>query len=157
MKHIIDNLKASFDGVPWYGTAFMDIITQVDYTQAVLVPTGGSNSIAKLVAHIIAWREFVSAKLDGKAEFDIILNTIEDWPAIDINSQEDWEALVTKLQASQNHLLDQLEDLSEDIDLDGLVPGKTAEDYTIRYMLYGLVQHDTYHLGQIALTWKLIR
>jgi len=80
-----------------------------------------------------------------------------DWPAIDINSQEDWEALVTKLQASQNHLLDQLEDLSEDIDLDGLVPGKTAEDYTIRYMLYGLVQHDTYHLGQIALTWKLIR
>jgi hypothetical protein len=41
--------------------------------------------------------------------------------------------------------------------LDDIVPGKEQEGahYTFYYMLHGVVQHELYHAGQIALLKKL--
>jgi len=36
-----------------------------------------------------------------------------------------------------------------------VVPGKTGKHYTFYYMLHGVVQHELYHAGQIALLKKL--
>jgi hypothetical protein len=34
------------------------------------------------------------------------------------------------------------------------VPGKEPDYYTLYYMLHGIVQHELYHAGQIALLKK---
>src|ERR1019366_3835809 len=38
--------------------------------------------------------------------------------------------------------------------LDDMVPGKEGAHYTFYYMLHGVVQHELYHAGQIALLKK---
>ena len=42
-----------------------------------------------------------------------------------------------------------------DARLDEMVPGKEGAHYTFYYMLHGLVQHELYHAGQIALLKKM--
>jgi hypothetical protein len=39
--------------------------------------------------------------------------------------------------------------------LDEVVPGKQGAHYTFYYMLHGVVQHELYHAGQIALLKKM--
>ena len=39
--------------------------------------------------------------------------------------------------------------------LDEMVPGKEGSHYTFYYMLHGVVQHELYHAGQIALLKKM--
>jgi hypothetical protein len=39
--------------------------------------------------------------------------------------------------------------------LDEIVPGKEGAYYTFYYMLHGVVQHELYHAGQIALLKKM--
>jgi hypothetical protein len=39
--------------------------------------------------------------------------------------------------------------------LGDVVPGKEGAHYTFYYMLHGVVQHELYHAGQIALLKKM--
>jgi hypothetical protein len=39
--------------------------------------------------------------------------------------------------------------------LEEMVPGKEGAHYTFYYMLQGVVQHELYHAGQIALLKKM--
>jgi len=54
---------------------------------------------------------------------------------------------ITQLEQSQKKLLEAIQFFPE-ASLSNPVPGR---QYSFSHMLYGILQHDVYHLGQIAL------
>jgi len=146
LEHIIYNLKECFDGKPWYGISMMEKLNAIPW-EIVNDEKYESKSIAVLVQHIINWRIFLLKKLDGDAEYDLKIDSVEDWTDIQINNQQEWGALKEKLVESQTDLLEKLSGASEEL-LKKQVPGKK---YTFLPILTSISQHDIYHLGQIAM------
>lgn len=146
LEVIIQNLKECFDGKPWYGISVLEKLKAVQW-QIVNDQTYNSKSIAVLVRHIINWRIFVLKKLGGDVNYNIIIDGENDWDEVHINSLEEWLTLINSLQTTQNQLLQSLSRYSDEL-LQQKVPGK---DYTFGPILTSILQHDVYHLGQIAM------
>ncbi len=143
---IISNLTEVFEGEPWYGTSVMKKLETIDW-QTVNEKKYGTKSIAVLLGHMISWRVFVLKKLQGDEAFAIQIDNHADWPNIHITSANEWGELLEELMATQRMLLSLLANHADAL-LEQKVPGKND---TFRFLLEGIVQHDVYHLGQIAL------
>ena len=109
-----------------------------------------THTIAELVFHMTTWRIFVVRKLQGDVTFDIKTKE-KNWKTFSIMDELEWETLQMELSLSQEELVSELEKRTEDDFLDQIVPGRNYSYYT---MLHGLINHDLYHGGQIALIKK---
>lgn len=146
LEIIVNNLKDSFDGKPWYGISVMEKLNAVPW-QKVNDKVYGEKTIAILVQHIMNWRIFVLKRLEGDLSFDIVVNGENDWNDVQINNEAEWNSLKQKLQNTQDRLIELLSKETDDL-LNKLVPGK---DYSYGPILTSIAQHDIYHLGQIAM------
>ncbi len=75
-----------------------------------------------------------------------------DWQKLDHSNTALWPQGLIRLQETQNELIGLLEKQEE-----GLLE-KTVDErkYNFQELLHGLIQHDIYHLGQIAYIKKII-
>lgn len=151
IKYMVSKLQESFEGSPWYGDSMMEKLNKIDYKIGNNHTSTFTNSVAKLVQHILNWKIFTINKILGDKKYDIELNSSDDWKDINIQTELDWIALIDKLRETQRELENVLS-IQEDSLLDNTVPGKT---YNFRFLIEGIIQHDIYHLGQIALVAKL--
>ena len=151
IQQLISKLNESFSGRPWYGDSLMTKLNSIDAGVVNHLPLPSQNSIAKLVQHIINWRIFVTKKLQGDEQFDIKQNDKNDWTDIVINGEQDWRILLEQLRGTQIEIT-RLLAAKEDSFLMQPVPGRK---YNYQYLIEGLIQHDIYHLGQIALVKRL--
>jgi hypothetical protein len=71
----------------------------------------------------------------------------EDWRDV---TQLPWTEAVEELENAESRLCDAVARLSVD-DLDNIVVGR---DYTVYVMVHGVIQHNLYHGGQIAILKK---
>jgi hypothetical protein len=101
---------------------------------------------------MISWRVLAVRKLLGDADFNIVLNSADDWPDIHVATEKEWIALIAELQETQEKLIHLLS-RREDGFLDTKVPGK-EENFEV--LLRGISEHDIYHLGQIGLLYALV-
>jgi uncharacterized damage-inducible protein DinB len=103
-----------------------------------------ARTIAELLAHVTAWIEIVQRRLAGE-RFEVT-------PEIDFPSVEGvkWSDAVTRLELAHDKLLETVGAMS-DSDFEATVPDK---NYTAGSMLHGLINHNAYHAGQIALLKK---
>ena len=148
-KLILD-FKDAFDREPWYGDSVMKKLNTINLDIANVRPLPSFNSIAEIIQHMINWRIFAIKKMQGDKGFDIRQNYANDWTEANISSQSDWDELIKKLQSSQKEIIKLLSVKNEDF-LDLKVSGR---DYDFAFLLAGILQHDIYHLGQIALVVK---
>lgn len=146
LEYIINDLKECFDGKPWYGDSIMKKLEAVDW-RIVNDQDYGNKSIAVLLQHMINWRIFVLKKLQGDADYDIIIDELNDWTQVHIKNQQEWNLLKQEIRNTQNKILEYLSTCTDDL-LDKKVPGKK---YTFGPILQSIIQHDIYHLGQIAM------
>ena len=146
LSYIIADLKACFDGKPWYGDSVMKKLDAVDW-RCVNDQIYGSKTIAILVQHIINWRIFVLKKLQGDAVYDIIIDELNDWTQAHISNEQEWNLMKQEIRNTQEELLELLANCTDEL-LDKEVPGKK---YTFGPILQSIAQHDIYHLGQIAM------
>lgn len=144
---MIISLSETFEGAPWYGDSVMQKLENVPYVIGDKSCIPQSHNVAQIVGHLIAWKNFTLEKLKGNADFDIEVGSKSDWPDIEVNSQRDWEDLKHKLVVSQSKIYEILKEKDDNF-LDEKVSGR---DYTINYLLNGIIQHDIYHIGQIGL------
>lgn len=146
LEYIIENLKESFNGKPWYGISMLEKLNQIPW-EIVNEQNYSSKSIAVLVQHIINWRIFVLKKLAGDSVYNIVIDGENDWDKVHIESEEEWKSLIAKLQNTQHQLLEVLGNKSDSL-LKEQVPGK---EYVFGPILTSIAQHDIYHLGQIGM------
>lgn len=145
--NLLDELKRIQEGDAWHGLALREILAGVTAEKAGRT-ANGSHSIWELVLHISAWEEVFCDRLEGHQR-----NEPEegDFPPVRKASEEGWNQVLYNLEESHSRLIRTVSRLT-DGDLNRTVVGK---DYTIGFMLHGIVRHHVYHAGQIGLLNRL--
>ncbi|HMP98341.1 MAG TPA: DinB family protein [Cyclobacteriaceae bacterium] len=144
IRKIINTLKHTYEKNAWHGPAVMETLAGIDAKDA-QKKVGDSHSIIELVAHMTAWRNYVTEKLKGNASFE--LSDEQNFPKV-----KNWSEALKQLAQSQQELIQALE-ATPDERLNEKVPNREFKFYT---MLQGIIHHDLYHLGQIQLMKKYV-
>jgi uncharacterized damage-inducible protein DinB len=147
---IADQLRRAFDGDAWHGDSVLEILNGVTAAQAAARPIVHAHSIWELVLHIAAWDGAVLRRVGGAA---VELAGEENFPPVKDTSETAWLMALDKVRRVHAELLSAVSALP-DSRLGEMVPGKQGAHYTFYYMLHGVVQHELYHAGQIALLKK---
>ncbi|OQY93312.1 MAG: hypothetical protein B6D37_11685, partial [Sphingobacteriales bacterium UTBCD1] len=154
---IIRNLQNVLDGAPWYGKPVFTILHEIDprivYKKPALQdgrPNAHSHSIAELLYHMITWTEFCWRQVE-KADKKLVEEIqSRDWR--DINpSVHNWQQGLEELRTLHDHIIAELESKEDE----WLKEKVHSRNYNYRFMLNGLIQHNIYHIGQIAYVNKL--
>lgn len=122
----------------------MDLVGDVTAEEAMAHPLPGAHSIWEIVLHITAWTEIVRQRLNSATAVEPTGE--QDWPAISDRSAEGWRAAVERLKDAHRELAADVSAL-DDSRLVGRLPGR---DHTVLVMVHGIIEHDAYHGGQIA-------
>ena len=111
-----------------------------------LVPFDGGRSPKELLFHIVFWQDY---------SWDMIRGTVHefkkgsDWEV----GSETWDSIVERFEACLSGLLF----IAENWELDEEV--KITEDLStcVGAELFGIAQHNSYHIGQIVLARRALR
>lgn len=148
VKSLADQLERAFRGGAWHGPAVAETLSGVDAATAAARPLPGAHSIWEIVHHLTVWNEVPRRRLDGERLENLLAE--RDWPPVADTSPAAWRAALAALDEAHAALHARVLDLAED-QLDAPVAGS---DPTVRGMLLGILQHNTYHAGQVALLCK---
>jgi uncharacterized damage-inducible protein DinB len=153
-----EQLRKGLSDDPWHGPAITDLLADVTAAEAAAHPVPSVHSIWEIVLHMISWHNEVRRRLGGKPPS---MPEEGDWPEPAGTSEAAWRQDQDRLAASLAELIDDLASHKEkDLDTPG---GSLDRDpalgtgVTYRSMINGLVQHNAYHGGQIALLRKAVR
>ena len=149
---IIQQLKEAYEGDPWFGRSVKSLLKDVDKNIAFEKPKG-QHSILELLWHIVIWREFTINRLGNEEKVSLQYFDENDWQQLDHNDKALWKKGLDRLEETQSELIEALQKQQDNI-LNETVPGRK---YNFEKLLYGIIQHDIYHIGQIAYITKLVR
>ncbi len=148
IERITDQLKRAFEGEAWHGPSVLETIEGISSQQAAAHPFEGIHSVWEIVLHIAAWERAVLRRLNGdRAQ----LLTEEDWPMVAAIGDEAWEQSRQALKQGHDDLRSAIANLDESRLDQPIIEGLASVYVT----LHGIVQHDLYHAGQIAILKKV--
>ena len=153
---LIDQFQRAHDGDPWHGSSLKTILTGVTAAQAARRPPNGAHSIWELVLHVTAWRNEVARRASGAPAAEPAEG---DYPPVGDPTPARWRAALAALDASHEHLAAAVRGMT---DRHLLTPTNDTRDPAlgagVSYyeLFHGIVQHDAYHAGQIAILKKLL-
>jgi len=147
----ITEFETIYDGEPWYGKSLMAVIGNADPKDVFKKQKSTGHSAYEITQHLYAWRDLLVKRLNGDTRASIEMNSKEDWASLPKEQTvATWSALIKKLELNQLELIKALLNWSNG-SLDKDFAGTT---YSLRTFLNGQIQHDIYHIGQIALAIK---
>jgi len=148
IHRLILQMQGIQSGEIWLGTNFTKKLSSLEAEDCFEKPNA-LNSIAELVFHLTAWRKDAIEKImSGKGS--LTDKDPANWPGNKTLRELGWEFIYNDYKASLSILIDVLngkaddflDELYYDIDFKGTYPYSFA--------LCGILDHDIYHLGQIA-------
>jgi uncharacterized damage-inducible protein DinB len=151
IQNIIYQLKDAYEGDPWFGLATKEILAKVSEETAFQKPNK-QHSTLELVWHMITWREFIISHLRPDAGKTLQYFEQNDWRKLDHTQLNLWHEGLQQLDKTQTNLIKILEEQNDDL----LKEHVRERKYNFRKLLYGIIQHDIYHLGQIAYIKKIV-
>jgi len=145
-----NHIKRAVSGPMWHGPSLDELLASVSSDQAAARPIPGAHSIWEIVLHVTAWAEIARARLHGQRTGDPAPD--EDWPPVPgsvpgSDPAASWRAALERLRDSHRALATDTRRL-EPSAYDEKVAGA---EYSASNLLHGVIEHDTYHGGQIAL------
>ena len=144
IQNIAATLKHTFLKNAWHGPSVKETLESLTSEQAnKRLPN--THSIIELVAHMTSWRAFVISRLTGNDDFKVS-------DELNFPNEKNWEKAILDLDESQSQLMAALENFPESR-LSDIVPHGEYK-YTFYILLHGIIHHDLYHTGQIALIKK---
>jgi uncharacterized damage-inducible protein DinB len=154
IQRIVDELEREHTGDPWHGSPLHQILDGIDARQAARAPIADGHSIWEIVLHMTGWKNEVAQRVTGAPAGEPAGG---DWPAIGDPTEARWRAALDGLEAAHRQLISSLNRLSEEKLFEPTNdprnrPLGTGVSYYV--LLHGIVQHDVYHAGQIALLKK---
>ena len=150
-QSIIKNLENTLSGQPWFGRAVYEILEEVDETKIHTKPNGTEHSLIELLWHMNTWAGFTLANLENRASEELKAIEENDWRIID-PAKHTWKSGLAELRSIHTKIAALLGQ-KDDSFLSNMVPNRK---YNFRFMLNGLVQHNIYHLGQVAYLKKML-
>jgi uncharacterized damage-inducible protein DinB len=148
IQRIKSQLRRAFEGEAWHGPSVLELLKDVTAEQAAAHPITGAHSIWELALHIATWERFVRRRIVETTALEPTDD--ENFPTVQDTSEQAWRTAVEEITSNHQALLETVAAL-DDAKLSEIVPGKP---YSVYFMLHGVIQHDLYHAGQIALLKK---
>lgn len=149
LERIQDQLNRAFEGGAWHGPSVLEVLKDVTASQAAARPLTGAHNIWDLVLHIAAWEDACRRRLEGdRAE----LSDSEDWRGITDTDEAAWERVKALLIDGHRRLRAAIAATDESRLNEPILPGMPSVYVT----LHGVIQHDLYHAGQIAILKKAL-
>jgi uncharacterized damage-inducible protein DinB len=149
-KRIASQLRRSYEGNAWHGPALLELLEGVTAERASEKPVPGAHSVWELVLHLEAWERMAQTTLQGHPY--VSMTGDADWPPVHETTPDAWQGALERLQATTSKLVETIRQM-DDAKLDEKVAGK---EFTYYVLLNGVVHHNLYHGGQIALLKKAI-
>src|SRR3984893_12228291 len=147
---LADQIRRAFDGDAWHGDSVLELLQGVNAKMAAAHPIKNAHSIWELVLDIAAWDGAVLTRTGGTAEQMI---DQQNFPPVKDTSEAAWHNAIEDAEQTHSELVKAVAAFP-DSRLQEQVPGKTESYYNFFYMFSGIVQHELYHAGQIALLKK---
>jgi hypothetical protein len=143
VKLLYDQIDTTFRGKAWHGPNMLQVLEGVSVDRARFRSISERHCIWELVNHMNYWMLAALKGLNGEEVPKPV--GVEDWPLIGVTAEE-WRASVADLERTVNSILNALMSFSS-YRLEEKVPGR---DYNYRVLLHGVLHHNLYHMGQIA-------
>jgi uncharacterized damage-inducible protein DinB len=144
-RHLASRLGRTMTGPMWHGPALADVLHGVTAERAAARPIASAHSIWEIVLHVTTWVEIARARVKGESTGDPTPE--QDWPPVTATDAAAWTRALERLAACHREIADDVRALD-----DGRLDTKVANlDYSVDVLLHGIVEHGTYHGGQIAL------
>lgn len=149
IRRILDQMDRAFAGDAWHGPSLQRLLEGITAEDASAHPVARVHSIWELVNHIAAWNTVVQHRLLGET---VEVTSEQDWPPVWDASEIAWKRSLENLAECRSRLRRVVKGIRDD-QLEEPAPEKNHSRYT---MLHGLIQHDLYHAGQIAVLKKAL-
>jgi uncharacterized damage-inducible protein DinB len=147
IDRIIDQIRRAYDGDAWHGLPLRAILAGVSAETASARPIRDAHSIREIVRHITFWHDGVRRRIGGEV---VDADETEQWPDAADAGEAGWRHELADLERAHAALVEAVGQLGVQ-DLERPVPGNP---YNVYVLLHGLVQHNLFHAGQIALLKK---
>jgi DinB superfamily len=151
IQSIIRNLQNTLSGEPWFGRALYSIMEEVDASKVYMKPDDKEHSLIELLYHMNTWAMFCLLQLKNASPEEMKATESIDWREID-PANHNWKKGMEEFKETHNEIISILETKNDEF-LAEMVSGRK---FNFRFMLNGLIQHNIYHLGQIAYVKKLL-
>ena len=148
VRRLVDQLERAYRGEAWHGPALREVLKGVTARQAFRRPLPRAHNIAELVLHITAWTQAPAEALVGQPMPPVIPEL--DWPVPAASTARTWRLALDSLDRAHRLLISRARRLT-DVRMRAIVPGRKYDFY---FLLHGVIQHNLYHAGQIALLKK---
>lgn len=133
----------------WHGPALRELLDGVTAERAAVKPVSGAHSIWELVHHIEAWEREALAVAGGKTHE--VLAGDADWPPVGATTAEAWQSALERLESTTHNLVASIRAMADE----KLKEPAGGREFNFYFLLHGVVQHNLYHAGQIALLKKI--
>lgn len=153
---VIDQIQRAHDGDPWHGSPVKQILHGITHEQAARRPPNGAHSIWELVLHMTGWRNEVARRATGEPAGE---PPAGDWPSVGEATAPRWQESLAALDAAHAHLVAVVRRLSDEGMFQPTNDPRNRElgtGVTYYELLHGIVQHDAYHAGQIAIVKRIL-
>lgn len=154
VARILDELQREHEGDPWHGSPLRTLLAGISPEVAAARPIRNVHSVWEIVLHMTAWKNEVRRRLGGAPARE---PEEGDWPDVPAPTAEAWKAALDRLEQAHADLTAAVGKLPESKlfeptnDPRSRETGSGVSHYVL---LHGIVQHDVYHAGQIALVRK---
>ena len=146
--HLADQHRRALEGGAWHGPAILEALSGVTAPVAAARPLADAHSIWEIVRHIEAWDRVTIRRIAGET---VSLSDEEDWPSIEKTDRASWRRDVEAMKATHRELNRAMARLTT-----ARLDRKPSPGSSIKlfHLIYGIIQHEIYHAGQIALLKK---
>jgi hypothetical protein len=149
---LVKRIENVNNGQPWFGRAVFSILGEADETKVAVKPNGTEHSMIELLYHMITWAGFTLKRIEKDETMDMAAFEKMDWRVIDPQLHT-WKKGLAELRKIHSRIISHLKK-KEDSFLKEIVDYR---QYNFRFLINGLIEHNIYHLGQIAYLAKMLK
>ena len=147
IERMLDQLQRAFEGPAWHGPSIREVLAPVDAAIAMRRSLAHVHTIWEIVEHVAAWEAIARRRLEGEI---VTATPAMDWPPVAGGSEAAWQDTLQRLHAGHDRLRATVAAFPEP-KLDAMRPDGETTWYAL---IHGIIQHDLYHAGQIAILAK---
>lgn len=151
IQAIIRRIENINNGEPWFGRAVYIILEEVNSKKVYIKPNDTEHSLIELLYHMITWASFTLKRIEKDDKMDMSVFEKIDWRNINPKIHT-WKKGLTEFKAIHKKIIALLKK-KDDAFLKEIVDYRK---YNFRFLLNGMIEHNIYHLGQIAYLKKML-
>lgn len=148
---LVNRLEVLYRDEPWFGESILVKLERLNQDQVFTRPLPHIHAVAELVSHMIYWRQALIRILEKDPSYKASMESPENWRSLDELKKEGWKQLWQRLDDSQTTLTGLLKTKT-----DAFLDEPYKKKATNLQLVEGVIDHDVYHLGQIALVARML-